>query len=154
MPANVITDLEQLRGLVGREVGVTDWKTMTQERINVFADATEDHQWIHIDAERAATESPYGTTVAHGFLSLSLLSAFIKDVVNVSAGFNRGINYGLNRVRFPAPVPAGAKIRARVGLQSLEEIEGGLQFVWMVRVEVEGFDKPSVVAEWVTRAYR
>ena len=154
MPATVITDLEQLRGLVGGEVGVTDWKTMTQERINVFADATDDHQWIHIDADRAATESPYGTTVAHGFLSLSLLSGFIKEVVDVSAGFNRGINYGLNRVRFPAPVPAGAKIRARVGLQSLDEIEGGLQFVWGVRVEVEGFEKPSVVAEWVTRAYR
>ena len=107
-----------------------------------------------MDTERAAVESPYGTTVAHGFLSLSLLSAFVKDVVNVNAGFTRGINYGLNRVRFPAPVPVGSKIRARVGLQSLEEIEGGLQFVWMVRVEVEKSDKPSVVAEWVIRFYR
>ena len=154
MSANIITDLKQLKGLVGLEVGVTDWKTITQERINVFADATEDHQWIHLDTERASTESPYGTTVAHGFLNLSLLPVFIKDVVNVNVGFNRSINYGLNRVRFPAPVPAGSKIRARVGLQSLEEIEGGLQFVWMVRVEVEKSDKPSVVAEWVTRSYR
>ena len=154
MPANVITDLEQLRGFVGREIGVTDWRTMTQERIDVFADATEDRQWIHIDTARAAAESPYGATVAHGFLSLSLLSSFIQEVVNIRSGFNRGINYGLNRVRFPAPVPAGSKIRARVGLQSLEEIDGGIQFVWMVRVEVEGRDKPSVAAEWVTRSYR
>ena len=154
MSTRVITDLKQLKTLVGREVGVTDWKTMTQERVSAFADVTEDHQWIHLDGERASSESPYKTTVAHGFLSLSLISAFIKEVVNVNVGFKTTINYGLNRVRFPAPVAVGSNIRARVGLQSLEEIEGGLQFTWIVRVESQKCDKPSVVAEWVTRSYR
>ena len=154
MSTRVITDPKQLKTLVGREVGVTDWKAMTQERVSAFADVTEDHQWIHLDGERASSESPYKTTIAHGFLSLSLISAFIKEVVNIDAGFKTTINYGLNRVRFPAPVPVGSNIRARVGLQSLEEIEGGLQFTWIVRVESQKCDKPSVVAEWVTRSYR
>ena len=154
MAARTITDIEQLRELAGTEIGVSDWVEMTQERINTFADTTDDHQWIHIDRERAAAESPYGATIAHGFLTLSLLSALIKGVVVIDAGFNRAINYGLNRVRFPSAVPAGSKVRGRVGLKSVEDIEGGHQFVWDVHVEVEGSPKPAVVAEWVTRAYR
>ncbi len=154
MAARMITDIEELRELIGAEIGVSDWIEMTQERISAFADATEDHQWIHIDRERVAKESPYGTTIAHGFLTLSLLSALIRGVVVVNAGFNRAINYGLNRVRFPSAVPAGSKVRARVGLESVEDIEGGHQFVWNVDVEVDGSAKPAAVAEWVTRVYR
>ena len=153
MATRVISDIEELRALIGAEIGVSDWIEITQQRINTFADTTDDHQWIHIDRERAARESPSGTTIAHGFLTLSLLPALMKRVV-VHAGFNRAINYGLNRVRFPAAVPAGSKVRGRVRLKSLEDIEGGHQFVWDVRVEADGSAKPAMVAEWVTRVYR
>jgi len=154
MATDVITELHQLRELVGQEIGVTGWRTLSQKRINDFSEATGDCQWIHLDMERALAESPYGTTIAHGFLGLSLITGFVKDLVNITAEFSHGINYGLNHVRFPAPIPAGSKIRARVGLQSLEEIESGIQFVWIVTVETEKAEKPSVVAEWVTRSYR
>ena len=145
MATDVITELHHLRELVGQEIGVTGWRTLSQKRINDFSEATGDCQWIHLDMERA---------LAHGFLGLSLITGFVKDLVNITAEFSHGINYGLNHVRFPAPIPAGSKIRARVGLQSLEEIESGIQFVWIVTVETEKAEKPSVVAEWVTRSYR
>jgi acyl dehydratase len=153
MPVKEITSLEELQSLTGQEVAVGDWFEVTQDRINLFADATGDHQWIHVDVERTKTESPYGTTIAHGFLTLSLLSQLMSETVKIRLPIRMGINYGLNKVRFPSPVPAGSKIRARVVLQALEEIDGGRQSVWNVTVEREGADKPCCAAEWLVRYY-
>src|SRR5437762_2467864 len=153
MPQRVIHSLEELKQLAGREVVLTEWQEMTQERINHFADATGDHQWIHVDVARARAESPYSATIAHGFLSLSLISSLLAATIRLEIGGRMGINYGLNRVRFPSAVPAGARVRGRFILQSVEEFSGGAQFTWGVIVEVEGAAKPSVVAEWITRQY-
>jgi acyl dehydratase len=152
MPPRVLESIQYLRELVGQEVGVSDWLTITQERIQQFAEATEDRQWIHVDRERAERESPYRTTIAHGFLTLSLLSRFMKDVLDVR-GIRMGVNYGLNRVRFPAPVRSGSRIRARVTLLSLKDLPGGSEAVFSFTVECEGFDKPCCVAEWIVRFY-
>jgi acyl dehydratase len=153
MPSREITSLEELRSLTGQEVAVSDWVEVTQERINLFADATGDHQWIHVDVERAKNESPYGTAIAHGFLTLSLLSYLMAETVKIKLPIRMGINYGLNKVRFPSAVMAGSKVRARAALQSLEEIPGGQQLVWNITVEREGADKPCCVAEWLVRYY-
>ena len=153
MPQRVIDGVAELKGLVGQEVGLSDWFTVTQERINAFAEAIEDRQWIHCDADRARAESPYGTTVAHGFLTLSLLGHLLGQAVRVRGPFSRKINYGLNRVRFPAPVPAGGRIRARCTLQAVEEVPGGLQVAWLVTMECEGQPKPVIVAESLSRFY-
>jgi acyl dehydratase len=153
MPQRVIDGARELQGLVGQEVGVSDWFTLTQERINAFAEVTEDPQWIHCDADRSRAESPYGTTIAHGFLTLSLLSYLLSQAVRVRGPFSRIINYGLNRVRFPAAVPAGARIRARCTLQAVEEVPGGLQVAWVVTMECEGQPKPVMVAESLSRFY-
>jgi acyl dehydratase len=153
MPQRVLDGVVELQGLVGQEVGVSDWFTLTQERINTFAEVTEDRQWIHCDVKRARSESPYGTTIAHGFLTLSLLGHLLSQAVQVRGPFSRRINYGLNRVRFPAAVPAGARIRARCALQAVEEIPGGLQIAWVVTVECEGQPKPVMVAESLSRLY-
>src|SRR5216117_2733355 len=139
----VIAGVAQLKPLIGTEVAVTDWLTVSQERIDAFADATEDHQWIHVDRERAAAESPYGTTVAHGFLSLSLLPYLLGQAIEIQ-GTRLGINYGLNRVRFTGPLPSGSRVRAR-------EPEG--KITWDVTVEREGEAKPVLVAEWITRRH-
>ena len=149
----VIPGIDRLKEWIGKEVAVTEWMAVTQEHIDEFADATGDDQWIHVDRHRAARESPYGTTVAHGFLTLSLLPHFFKDAVEID-GARMGINYGLNRVRFTGPVPAGSRVRARFTLASAEDIEQGVQMVWNVTVEVEGTDKPVLVAEWITRRMR
>ena len=151
--ARVIESFDQLRQMVGQEAGVSKWVEVTAERINAFADATDDHQWIHIDSQRAAVDSPYSTTIAHGFLTLSLLSKFWQQAVKMPAGSKMGINYGLNRVRFPAPVPAGSKIRAHFAPQSMTDFDGGVQITWEVNVEVEGSTKPCLVAEWIVRSY-
>jgi acyl dehydratase len=153
MPQTEIQSIDHLRSFVGKEIGVSDWLAVTQERIRQFADATSDHQWIHLDVERAQRESPYGTTIAHGFLTLSLLSLLMKSAIEFKMPVKMAINYGLNRVRFVSAVPAGANIRGRVALQSLEEIAGGYQFTWGVTVECEGSAKPACVAEWLTRIY-
>jgi acyl dehydratase len=153
MPQRVIDGVEELQGLVGQEVGVSDWFTVTQERIYAFSEATEDRQWIHCDADRARAESPYGTTIAHGFLTLSLLPHLLSQAVRVHGPFSRIINYGLNRVRFPAAVPAGGRIRVRCTLQAVEEVPGGLQVVWAVTMECEGQPKPVMVAESLSRFY-
>ena len=153
MPQRVIDGLVELRGLVGQEVGVSDWFTLTQERINAFAEVTEDRQWIHCDADRARAESPYGTTIAHGFLTLSLLGHLLSQAVRLTGPLSRKINYGLNRVRFPAAVPAGARIRARCTLQAAEDVPGGLQIAWAVTIECEGQPKPVMVAESLSRLY-
>src|SRR5215470_533302 len=153
MAAREITTLDELRSLVGREVAVSDWLEVAQDRINHFADATGDHQWIHVDVERAKTESPYGGTIAHGFLTLSLLSDLMSQAVRIRLPIKMGINYGLNKVRFPSAVPAGSKIRARAALQAIEEIAGGMQLVWNITVERDGAEKPCCVAEWLVRYY-
>jgi acyl dehydratase len=152
MSAAQIESLAKLGEQVGREVAVSDWLLVTQERINQFAEATDDRQWIHIDPERAARESPFKQTIAHGFLTLSLLSELARQAMSVG-GLKMGINYGLNRVRFIAPVPAGARIRGRFKLDALEEIKGGAQATWSVTVEREGGDKPCCAAEWLVRYY-
>lgn len=152
MTAPQIESLAELNDRIGQEVGVSDWFEVTQERINLFAEATEDRQWIHTDPERAARESPFKVTIAHGFLTLSLLSELGKRALAVG-GVRMGINYGLNRVRFVAPVPSGARIRGRFTLNSVEEIKGGAQATWNVTVEREGSDKPCCVAEWLVRYY-
>ena len=154
MQPRTIETLEELIALEGRELGVSDWIEVTQQQINKFADLTSDHQWIHIDPERAAKESPYGITVVHGFFTLSLISLLLKHVLRLRGDFQRLINYGLNKVRFPAPVPAGARIRGRFTLQSVREVEDGVQVIWLVHIDREGSEKPCVVAEWITRAYR
>ena len=152
MPVTQIESIAQLADYVGREVGTSDWLEVSQERINQFAEATEDRQWIHLDVERAKRESPFKETIAHGFLSLSLLSVLGKNAMAVN-GVRMGINYGLNRVRFVTPVPAGARIRGRFTLGTLEEIKGGVQATWNVTVERDGSDKPCCVAEWLVRYY-
>jgi acyl dehydratase len=149
----VIADLARLRELTGQEVGTSDWMTVTQERINAFADATDDHQWLHVDRERAARESPYRTTIAHGFLTLSLLSALMRNAISIG-GLRMSINYGANRVRFVSAVPANSKIRARMTLHSLTPVDGGAQqAIWNITVEREGTSKPCLVAEWLVRYY-
>lgn len=150
-----MTEIESIAKLsehVGREVAASDWLEVTQERINGFAEATEDRQWIHVDPERAERESPFKGPIAHGFLTLSLLSELMRLAVSVG-GVSMGINYGLDRVRFVAPVPAGARIRGRFTLSELKEIKGGVQATWSVTVEREGGDKPCCAAEWLVRYY-
>ena len=154
MPARVIDGVEELRSLVGQEVGQSDWVEVSQALINAFAEATGDRQWIHVDPERAKKESPFGRTIAHGFLTLSLLSQLARQALDVRGDFKMAINYGLNRVRFTAPVPSGSRIRGRFSLQSVEDLPNCTQVVWAVTVEVEGASKPSVIAEWVLRYYR
>jgi acyl dehydratase len=145
---------DSLKEYVGKEIGVSEWLTISQERIAQFAEATEDRQWIHLDRERAERESPFGTTIAHGFLTLSLISRFVKDVIQMQSGVGMAINYGLNRVRFPAPVRAGSKIRARATLLSVKEVPGAYEAAFSVTVESEGGEKPCCVAEWIVRYYR
>ena len=148
----VIPGIARLKDWVGKEVAVTDWLTVSQERIEHFATASGDDQWIHVDRARAARESPYRTTVAHGFLTLSLLSHFLREAVEIE-GARLGINYGLNRVRFTGPVPSGSRVRARFRLAAVEDLDEGVQTTWNVTVEREGADKPVLVAEWITRRH-
>jgi acyl dehydratase len=148
--------LADLKSKLGTEIHVGDWLTVTQERIDQFADATGDHQWIHVDPERAAAESPYQTTIAHGYLTLSLLP-YLTEAINPDKprypDVRMGVNYGLNRVRFPHPVRVGTRIRTRTTLLEFEEVRGGIQIVNQVAVEIEGESKPGCVAETVSRYY-
>ena len=145
----MIEGIDQLPELVGKELGVSDWLEVTQEQVNTFADATGDHQWIHVDVEKAA-QGPFGGTIAHGYLTLSLLPVLLSSISRVD-GIRMGINYGLNRVRFPSPVRVGSRIRARSVLKEVTEISGGIQAALDVTVEIEGVDKPACVAEPVVR---
>jgi acyl dehydratase len=147
-----VESVGRLGEFVGREVGVSEWLEVSQERIALFAEATEDRQWIHVDAERAARESPFGGTIAHGFLTLSLLSELGRTALSVG-GVRMAINYGLNRVRFVSAVPAGSRVRGRFRLNGLEEVRGGAQAAWKVTVEREGGEKPVCVAEWLVRYF-
>lgn len=147
-----IASLAELKGLIGQEVAVSEWVEITQERVNLFADATGDHQWIHLDVERSRKESPYGGTVAHGFLTLSLLPMLMASAIRMS-DVRMGVNYGLNKVRFPAPVPVGSRVRGRMTLMAVEDIPGGAQMTWQVTMEREGGDRPVCVAESISRRY-
>lgn len=153
MPTCVVENPLSLKQFAGKEIAVTPWFEMTQDRIRQFAEVTEDRQWIHVDAERARLKSPYGTMIAHGFLTLSLASHFIKQAVEIRHGVTWAINYGLNRVRFPAAVRANAKIRARVTLLNVNELPDSIEAIYSVSIETEGATKPSCVAECVIRYY-
>lgn len=142
--------LESLHASVGREVFVTDWVEMTQRRIDLFAEATNDFQWIHVDTDRAQRDSPFGGTIAHGFLTLSLLGHFYEQHLTLPF-CEMGLNYGLNRVRFTSPVRAGSKVRGRFTLAALEDIAGGVQLTFQVYIDIEGADRPACVAESVVR---
>ena len=144
--------IDGIKALIGKEIGPGEWREVRQEDIDAFADLSGDHQWIHTDVERAQKESPFGTTVAHGNLTLSLIDGFRLDLIS-STGFALGVNYGWNKVRFPAPVPAGSRVRAKAEVASVEEVGGGWwQVVTRFTVEVEGSDKPCCVADSVGRA--
>ena len=152
---DLITTVEELKGWVGKEIGVSDWLVITQDRVNQFADATDDHQFIHVDPDLAA-QTPFGGTIAHGFLTLSLmvpLQAGLKGV-RLALPVRMGVNYGLNRVRFPAPVRVGKRVRLRSVLQSVEEVSGQVvQLTYNNTMEIEGEAKPACVAEWLVRLY-
>ncbi len=145
--------IPELRSRIGEEIGVSQWHTVTQEQIDRFAEVTGDNQWIHIDAERARKESPYGTPIAHGFLTVSMLSGMAQEAVKITDPAKMRINYGFNRLRFTGAVPAGSRIRTHFTLNSLKDVEGGVEIAWGVSVEVEGREKPALVAEWLGRTY-
>ena len=145
-------DVHTIGNRTGEEIAVSDWLEVTQARINQFADATGDHQWIHVDPLRAARESPFKSTIAHGFLTLSLLSTLIRESIQVT-GLRMAINYGLNRVRFVSPVPAGSRLRARITLQTVTPVTDGFQVSWQVTIEREQGAKPACVADWIVRYY-
>jgi acyl dehydratase len=146
-----VNGIDELRELIGRELGPADWREVTQEQVNAFAELTGDDQWIHVDVERAKDESPFGTTVAHGNLTLSLIDGFRRDVLQ-SQGFKLGVNYGWNKVRFPAPVPTGSRVRAKAEVLSVDDVgDGWFQVSQRWTIEVEGNEKPACVAESVGR---
>jgi len=153
LAACVAKNPRSLKEFAGQEIAVTPWFELTEDRIRQFAEATEDRQWIHVDPERAKLESPYGRTIAHGFLTLSLTSYFISQAVEIRYGVRLAVNYGLNRVRFPAPVRANTRIRARVALLRVQELPESVEAIYSVSIETEGAAKPSCVAECIVRYY-
>lgn len=150
--AVIAEGIEGIRALVGTTLGPTEWLEVTQHRVNQFADATDDHQWIHVDLERAQRESPYKNTIAHGYLTLSLVPHFMPQLLEVT-GFSMGINYGTDRVRFPAPVPVGSRLRASLVIDQVDEIRGGNQMLVTITIDIEGSEKPACVAVLVLRNY-
>ncbi len=150
MPRIFKTPLD-LKGALGEHLGYSDWLEMTQDRIDKFADGTGDHQWIHVDPERAK-QGPFGACIAHGYLTLALVNLFLPQIVEVR-GISMGVNYGSDRLRFPAPVPVGSRIRGGAELTQLEEVKGGVQATIRVTVEVEGQDRPACVVETISRYY-
>ncbi|MCU1375567.1 MAG: enoyl-CoA hydratase [Actinomycetia bacterium] len=147
--ARTINGADELKSLVGQQLGTSDWLEITQERVNTFADATGDHQWIHVDPERAKA-GPFGGTIAHGYLTMSLGPVLLPQVVTVT-GFSMALNYGLNKLRFPSPVPVGSKLRLSAQLAAVEDVTGGVQTTYVLTFEVEGQDKPACVAEALYR---
>ena len=152
MPMTQIARLQDLAQRVGEEIAVSDWLPITQERVNLFAEATGDHQWIHVDPARAEKESPFGGPIAHGYLTLSLLAQFSQKSMKVG-NVRMGVNYGLNKVRFTSPVRVGQAVRARFKLAAYDEIPGGAQLTWNATIDIEGSDKPACVIESVSRHY-
>ena len=151
MALKTFENCKELHQWVGKEVAVTEWLTITQQRIDDFAKASDDYQWIHVDPERAA-KSPFGATIAHGFLTMSLLSRFIYEATEIKS-VRMGINYGMNRLRFVSPVKVNSEIRARFVLASVEDLKDGVQAIWNVTVEIKGSDKPALIAEWIGRRH-
>jgi acyl dehydratase len=147
-----MVEFKDVKSMVGKELGVSEWHLVTQEEINKFADATHDHQWIHIDVERAKKESPFGGPVAHGYYTLSLAPHLMSQIWGVN-GVKMGVNYGLNKLRFPSPVMIGKRVRARATLNNFEDVAGGIQVTVGISFEVEGSDKPVCVAEGLYRYY-
>ena len=152
MKATRFAGIDDARGRIGQEVGITEWMQIDQGRIDGFAEVTGDHQWIHVDVERAKRESPFGAPIAHGYMTLSLLAKFAGECISVE-GAKLAVNYGLNRVRFTSPVRVGSRLRGRFVLGAVEDIAGGAQVIWNATVDIEGSDKPACVAEMVTRWY-
>jgi acyl dehydratase len=142
--------LDELRTAAGTHLGWTEWMEITQERVNLFADATGDHQWIHVDVDRARAQSPFGGPIAHGYLTLSLSNLFLPQLIEVP-GASTGVNYGTGRVRFPSPVPVGSRVRAGAEITAVEEIAGGVQTTIVITIEVDGQDKPACVIESLSR---
>jgi acyl dehydratase len=149
MAETTLDGIDQVRAAVGRDLGTSDWLTITQERIDQFAEATGDHQWIHVDPVRAAA-GPFGATIAHGYLTLSLSNAFLPEIVEI-IGFSAGINYGMGKVRFPAPVTVDSRLRARATLAAVDEVAGGIQTTVVITIERQGGDKPVCVVESLSR---
>jgi acyl dehydratase len=147
--ARTINGIDELKALVGEELGTSDWLEITQERVNTFADATGDHQWIHVDPERAK-DGPFKGTIAHGYLTMSLGPVLLPQVVTVT-GFSMALNYGLNKLRFPSPVPVGSKLRLSAKLVAVDDVTGGVQTTYELTFQVEGSDKPACVAEALYR---
>ncbi len=145
--------LEEVKAAIGREAGVSPWIEVTQELINQFAAVSGDHQWIHVDVERARRESPFRTTIAHGFLTVALLSRMVTEAVELDVKSKLRVNYGFNKLRFPAPVPAGARVRAHLTPNAVKDVEGGTEIAWGIVVEIEGQAKPALAAEWLVRIY-
>ena len=150
--ATIINGIDELKAKVGEHFGYSDWLEITQEQVNLFADATGDHQWIHVDPERATKESPFGGPIAHGYLTLSLGPKLLPQIMQVQ-GVKMGVNYGANKVRFPSPVPVGAKLRAGAALAQVEDVAGGVQVTMDVTFEVDGAPKPACVAQILLRYY-
>lgn len=153
MPTLILRNPTALKGMLGKEIGTTEWFLVTQSRVDEFANATEDRQWIHLNRERAAQESPYGGTIVHGFLTLSLISHFLEEVIHIESGVRLAVNYGLNRVRFPSAVRVESKIRGRFGLMVYEELPDAIAATYSVTVETEKSTKPCCVAEWLIRYF-
>lgn len=147
-----VNGIEELKNLAGQEIGVSDWHVVTQEEINLFADATHDHQWIHVDPERCRRESPFGGPIAHGYYTLSLAPALLEQILRVN-GVRMGVNYGLNKMRLPSPVPVGSKVRLRATVNAVEPFQGGASGTIGLTFEVEGQQKPACVAEAIYRYY-
>lgn len=152
MAKTVIKGLDELKSMKGKELGVSEWHQVTQEEINTFAEATHDHQWIHIDPERCKKESPWGQTIAHGYYTLSLAPYLLSQILAVE-GIQMGINYGINKLRFPSPVKVGKKVRAKAELVNVEDVANGLQGTIKLTFEVEGENKPGCVAEVLYRYF-
>jgi acyl dehydratase len=152
MAPRIINGPAEVKALVGEQLGHSPWLEITQERVNLFADATGDHQWIHVDPERAKKESPFGGPIAHGYLTLSLAPVLLPQVV-ISTGFRMGVNYGANKVRFMSPVPVGANLRLGVVIKQVDDIAGGVQVTYELTFEIEGNPKPACVAEVIYRSY-
>ncbi|HYL63874.1 MAG TPA: MaoC family dehydratase [Candidatus Methylomirabilis sp.] len=150
----VIKSLDELKDYVGKEIAASDWTVVTQERITQFAEATGDRQWIHLDRERAQRESPFGATIAHGFLTLSLVSYLMQRSFQIRSGVRLAVNYGLNRVRFVSPVREGSRIRGRFQLMSCQDRSEACEAIYSCTIECEGNEKPACVAEWIVRYYK
>jgi acyl dehydratase len=153
MPILVLESLRQLHAYVGKEIATTGWTQISAQRIQQFAEISGDVQWIHVDAERARRESPYGAAIAHGFLTLSLATHFLREAIQLPPEVRRTINYGLNRVRFPSPVRAGENIRARIALQACKDLTGNVEAIFDITMETENSTKPCCVAEWIVRYF-